>query len=294
MIVIPQKWFQLGNRLFAMGHFIATAVEHGFRVANPAFEDYADHFETTRQDVLCRFPPRRCRANWLRPVFRALDWPATWVSRNLLHWHLNTRLLRAVAVGIFDEYRLDCPQFLGWASRTWLLMCHGWSFRNPEAFNRQAGVIREYFRPRADLLERVERTINSARADCDVLVGVHIRHGDYKTHLGGKYFYETPRYVEFMKQMVALLPERRVGFLVCSNAEQVPALFARLNCHKPDGHLVVDMYSLARCDYILGPPSTFSQWASFYGQVPLCILREAEQPVTLEGFRVFDATQKHS
>jgi hypothetical protein len=29
------------------------------------------------------------------------------------------------------------------------------------------------------------------------------------------------------------------------------------------------MYVLAACDLILGPPSTFSIWASYYGQVPL-------------------------
>ena len=47
MVVIAQKWFQLGNRLFTMGHFIASAIENGFAVANPAFEDYADFFEAT-------------------------------------------------------------------------------------------------------------------------------------------------------------------------------------------------------------------------------------------------------
>jgi hypothetical protein len=35
------------------------------------------------------------------------------------------------------------------------------------------------------------------------------------------------------------------------------------------GSAVEDLYSLARCDYLLGPPSTFSLWASFYGNVPL-------------------------
>ncbi|MFY8200703.1 MAG: hypothetical protein ACOVLE_08545, partial [Pirellula staleyi] len=68
MLIIAQKWFQLGNRLFTMGHFIASSIENGFTVANPAFEDYAVHFTSTSQDVFCRFPPRKSvtrRGRWL-------------------------------------------------------------------------------------------------------------------------------------------------------------------------------------------------------------------------------------
>jgi len=29
------------------------------------------------------------------------------------------------------------------------------------------------------------------------------------------------------------------------------------------------IFSFAKCDYIVGPPSTFTSWASFYGDVPV-------------------------
>jgi hypothetical protein len=44
------------------------------------------------------------------------------------------------------------------------------------------------------------------------------------------------------------------------------------------------MYALASCDYIVGPPSTFSLWASFYGQVPLCFLQKPDEPLALANF----------
>jgi hypothetical protein len=53
------------------------------------------------------------------------------------------------------------------------------------------------------------------------------------------------------------------------------------------------MYALAQCDLILGPPSTFSQWASFYGQRPLCIVRDREMVVTPQSFVVFNSTMSH-
>jgi hypothetical protein len=51
---------------------------------------------------------------------------------------------------------------------------------------------------------------------------------------------------------------------------------------------VVDLYSLAGCDYILGPPSTFSQWASFYGNKPMLHLSGGDQKIELEKFQVAD------
>ncbi len=293
MVIIVQKWFQLGNRLFTMGHFIGSAIENGFTIANPAFEDYAGNFETTRDDVLCRFPAKRSTLRQGRWLMRAMEKPCTFVSHTVLRWHLNTPLWRAVAVGIHDEFRLNRDDFRRWAKQSWFLFVHGWSFRDPAAFMRQATAIKEYFRPVPELCQRVTATVQRARASCDVLVGVHIRQGDYKEHLGGKYFYESETYSRLMRETESLFPGSRVGFLICSNEKQNPATFNSLNCFEPDGHLVVDMYSLAACDYIIGPPSTFSQWASFYGSVPLCIVREPDEALSLDAFVVFDAHMSH-
>jgi hypothetical protein len=49
---------------------------------------------------------------------------------------------------------------------------------------------------------------------------------------------------------------------------------------------VGDLYALARCDYIMGPPSTYTQWASFYGNQPLYHLRSGDDRVEREKFRV--------
>jgi hypothetical protein len=50
------------------------------------------------------------------------------------------------------------------------------------------------------------------------------------------------------------------------------------------GHVVQDMYALARCDYLLGPPSTFTIWSSFYGRVPLCHVESPDQELALASF----------
>ena len=49
---------------------------------------------------------------------------------------------------------------------------------------------------------------------------------------------------------------------------------------------VGDLYALARCDYIMGPPSTYTQWASFYGNAPLFHLFTSSGHLELGKFRV--------
>jgi hypothetical protein len=47
-----------------------------------------------------------------------------------------------------------------------------------------------------------------------------------------------------------------------------------------------DLHALARCDYIFGPQSTFTQWASFYGNKPLFLLKDTHDRLEPAKFRV--------
>ena len=49
---------------------------------------------------------------------------------------------------------------------------------------------------------------------------------------------------------------------------------------------VEDLYALAACDYVLGPVSSFTQWASFYGSKPLLHLRDSKDRIERGRFRV--------
>ena len=49
-------------------------------------------------------------------------------------------------------------------------------------------------------------------------------------------------------------------------------------------HPVSAMHAMSLCDYILGPPSTFSGWASFMGRVPRLEIKSRDHVVRLEEF----------
>jgi hypothetical protein len=91
-----------------------------------------------------------------------------------------------------------------------------------------------------------------------------------------------------MREMAAQFPDRKVSFFVCSdeprNAGEFPGLSVELGAGPP----VADLYTLAKCDYILGPVSTFSQWASFYGAKPLLHFYSGNDQIDRERFHVSD------
>ena len=128
--------------------------------------------------------------------------------------------------------------------------------------------IRAYFRP-VEKYENVSRdAIDSPRREADIVIGVHIRQGDYRGWKGWQIFFPA---VALRGVDASNWPctNRKVVFFVCSDEPrslgEFPGLTVSLGTDSP----VSDIYALARCDYILGTKSTFSQWPSFYGEKPL-------------------------
>jgi hypothetical protein len=282
MIVIARKVGFLGNRLLLFAQFIACARESGTRVVNPAFDEYAKFFQATASDVLCSYPPRvgkRPPTTWAR---RLLYWLTYLPVRALIHLRCMRWPVAIVRIRMGQDYSLGSPEFRRLVKDRKLVCIQGWSFHNHECLLKHSDAIRDYLRPVDLHLENIDRLIAAAREDADLLVGIHIRHGDYAKYEGGRYFYSRERYYEVMRSIEDLLAPRTVRFLVCSNAPQQSSSFPGLHVTFGTGHLVEDMYSLARCDYLAGPPSTFSGWASFYGKVPLWHLTSADQEINFD------------
>ncbi len=158
-------------------------------------------------------------------------------------------------------------------------MAQGWLFRSERLMQKHVDTVREHLRIAPAHQAEVDRLIQSLRDQSDVVVGVHVRQGDYATFRDGQYFYTVPQYVEIMQEVMAQLAPRRVGFLVCSNVELNPRDFAGMRVRFGTGHVVEDLYSFAAVDLLVGPPSTFTGWASFYGDVPLAMVESADEPI---------------
>jgi hypothetical protein len=150
------------------------------------------------------------------------------------------------------------------SAKIWLM--DGWGFQAVRSLERHSDKVRKFLVPIEKHRNKTSEILSCARAKGELLIGVHIRGTDYKTYLKGKYYYPREYYRAVMEGIHKKFGSR-TAFLVCSDEPQDFSAYPNLNITISDGNLVEDMYALAGCDVIAGPPSTFSSWAAFYGKV---------------------------
>jgi hypothetical protein len=172
------------------------------------------------------------------------------------------------------------------------LITDGWLFRDLKNVAKHSEQIRSFFRPAEKYARNVSGLVSAARQECDLLVGVHIRQGDYIRWLNGKYHFRTEEYVALMKRFAISLGTKRIRFMICSNVAQNLQAFDGLNYIMGSNHQLEDMYAFAQCDYLIGPPSTYTMWASFYGLVPLFTVNSINAKISPESFHISDLNQK--
>jgi len=285
MLVIAKKVGRLANRLLLFAQFIAAAAEHGFSVANPSFGPYFRYFPSTARDLLCRFPIRASLP--APPLPREMLYRLTLLAASLLA----ARQRRGRDVGLIRLRRdqhldLETPEFLTPLRRHRTLFVQDWNFRGPNLCERHRDIVRDFFVPFEHHVARSRELLEPARSRGHFLVGVHIRRRDYAAFKSGRYFYTYAQYRAWMEATVRAFPDRGVAFLLCSDAPVPVAAFAGLEVQYGNGHELEDLYALAGCDRLLGPPSTYGRWASYWGAVPRFTIFDPASPLSAESFHV--------
>jgi len=301
---------QLANRLILFSHLVALAHDRGHLLVHPAFGEYADLFASTRGSLLCRYPPSDAfydarAAKALTSLFfkvdrdarngigktspRALDAMTTpeWRAR-FEQFALSmcatiaprelppSSPLRYLHTPLPAELYFDGLDLISAVKDFSLLFLDGWGFRAIGAHKRNGDAVRRFFVPASPYRENVETMAAAARQGADRLIGIHIRRGDYRLFEYGRYFFPLAFYVRLMKQIRALLAPRRVRFVVSSDEPQLLETFGDLDVVFGSGVPIEDLYLLAKTDAVFGPMSTYSYWASFYGDIPLQWIHAAE------------------
>jgi hypothetical protein len=278
MIVVARPAGQLANRLFQFAQFVALAAEAGVTVADPALGGYARHFPAFARDAACRYPaPKRPLPARLRPAVAAAA-GATMRARSCLPG------LEVVDLPDGATRDLDDPDFRSDVRAARITLVAGWGFNGSKTFVRQGDVLRRVFTPSPACRVASEGVVRAARSGSEVLVGVHRRRGDYATWNDGRFLFPDPAYGRVM-QCAADALGQGVSFLICSDEPVAPNAFPGMRVVRGPGSPVLDLHALSLCDYIIGPPSTFSAWASFMGRVPRYELKDPEATVTLDSFK---------
>ncbi len=131
-------------------------------------------------------------------------------------------------------------------------------------------AMKQIFSPHKNIIEKVDSAFDSDNRGQDITIGVHIRRGDYKSWLNGRYYFSFEIYRDVCERIKSEFPGRKCRFFISSAEAVDPEIFPESEYFSlENGSSAEDLYALSKCDYIIGPPSTFSRWAAFYGDKPI-------------------------
>lgn len=288
MIIISNKSGQLANRMIVVAHCMAFSLEYNVTFLGHTFDEYADFFEGPKNGLKIKG----------KSVAHFFD--STPFSRHkcLELFEICTKIMKKSHLNDFvlikniylknDEevFLLNDPTNLPELKSNKIIFLSGWGLRTKDLIEKHRDFITNYFTPLKIYRDSAEKVVFPLKNESKTVVGIHIRRGDYKNFLNGKYFYELKTYKNAMENIAKIFGHDSTAFTICSNENIDLDFFNGLNVSKGPGHFVADLHTLSLCDYIAGPPSTFSMWASFYGQKPLWMIRNVEQIPQLESFGV--------
>ena len=256
------------NRLFQNLHFEAFCKEHKIKFVNPSFESmhslYVNSCAVTGGKI---------------PFFnKCLD---------LLLKYKRLRLLCSVNVILFDEESPSHENILR-ETRAKCIFVGGWGFRIHSLTEKYQNYFIEKYTLKANLYVNNElfKLILHKRSDGFVIAGIHIRRGDYRVWQGGKFHFEDEVFLTAMRQFRSEVKKdsgKEVFFVIFSNekntiAESDNVIFSRNEWY-------IDQFLMSKCDFLIGPPSTFTLWSSYIGKIKYFHLDEKNKNITLNDFK---------
>lgn len=264
MIVLADKYGRLGNRLAYLRVFLSFGLEHGVNVLDLSFDEYKGYFKGGGDVIwlngVC--------STLLRKMLRLAAWARLLGPGN--------PLLSVLKADAEDELRLVDPATALRCREDNVVILGGWPVIDWNVVRRHDDRIRAIFTPADAVAAKVACFIEEARKERGLLVGVHMRQGDYKYWQDGRHYLESAQYAGIMAKIRDGREGVRVRFVIASDEVQDWDLFADFDYVKAPGTPVEDLYVLAQCDEIYGPQSSFSAWASFFGDVPLYRIDSAD------------------
>jgi hypothetical protein len=181
------------------------------------------------------------------------------------------------------------------------IVVSGWFVRYYDLFLKYRQEIcdlftldEQYTTPVKAKMQEAESISLQPSALSHLRLGIHIRRGDYATWNYGKYCYDDETYARHINRFAELHPDKEIHVYLSTNDATVTEgkyqeLCPQVHIHHLQGSAPEDLFMLSECDYLIGPPSTFSLVAAMYRDIPLYRMDTADAGLmTAEGFKLFD------
>ncbi len=200
--------------------------------------------------------------------------------------------LRLIPTASFKHSEFDADKLEKQMLQHKNIVVSGWYVRFYDLFLKYREEICDLFTIDPQYTEPIKHQMQECKG---VRLGIHIRRGDYANWKGGMYYYDDRKYSDFITQFAALKPKETIDVYISTNdsifnVDSLKSLLPepRIKIHLLGGSSVQDLFMLSECDYIIGPPSTFSLVAAMYRDIPLCRMDTVEGNLKLSDFRLFD------
>lgn len=259
MITLTRLFGQTSNNFIQHIHIDAFCRANGLKFNNPLISKYYDTYPNLRKG-------KYGRSRMLMKIRKALAFK---------------RRIRFDAENQQAEYNQALLQGGN-------VFCEGWYFRTPdEVISRYIPIYQEYFKPVFDTRPLDEAFLQAPNGE--IRLAVHIRRGDYKEWLDGKFYFEDDVYIDKIRQVLDLLGRPAKIILFSNDPDLHVDVYQQAfgNVIKSDNTVAADHYLMSQCDYIMGPPSTFTLWASLIGEAQYLHFHSKEDIIQPGRFRVF-------
>lgn len=279
MFVVNDKPGQLANQLWASAPLIARALKYKRKYLNLYFGDNSHYFE----NLNCY---KNIKFNCFKSPFLDLYLRKTLLklAMNAPDWLLKTMRIYADKVN--------------WKRETWeesvlenkrgiLITGSGYRRNNRILLGQYHDELKNIFQPKTVFTSRIRELFNKQWEHHNVIIGVHIRRGDYKEFLNGAYYFDDLTYLNYLRSLREQFVNHGQNpvFLLASNEELNVDYFSEIDTFQlEEPSAIEDLYALSCCDFILGPPSTFSMWSSYIGKVPLRFIKHKNENIRLSEF----------
>lgn len=214
-------------------------------------------------------------------------------------WYLMAKYLAALKIiptASFKHNDCDAKALERMMERHRHIVVAGWFARFYDDFLEYRDEIVDLFTINKDITEPVRQQMqkDSPAGEQCLRLGVHIRRGDYSTWEDGRYFHSDKVYADHINRFASWHKDKQVHVFLSTNDMGITVRTFQELCPDVTIHLYAnsapaDLFMLSECDYLIGPPSTFSLVAAMYRDIPLYRMdTKRSEDMTPEGFRLFD------
>ena len=282
VVIFQTSGNELANQLWNYASVFAYAREKGYEVENPAFFEYGNYFPNAKAGFFFKlffFLPftnyTKRKFALRRRIWRKLYF---WYAKIVFHFIKNRLIVYKDQENkpYYLPPTINSPEVLRQFETTvGNIYFDSWLLRNPVGLEKYRDEIHSYFKPRKDINDVVVSQMKEWRKKGKMIVGIHVRQGDYKTWRGGAYLIKQSRVREIIDEYLSVLSKNKdeVFFVFTSDGSIDEKFFDGLSFTVSKNNAIADLFLLSSTDSIIGSDSSFGAFAAYYGNVPFIVMQ---------------------